>query len=222
MTTEIKICGLSTEPALQTAIGEGAALIGLIFFEKSPRNVSIADAARLAEAARGKAKIVAVTVNADDAFLDEMIPSVQPDILQLHGNESPERVAELKVRIGLPVIKALAIREAPDLERINPYLGVADRFLLDAKAPEGSDLPGGNGVSFDWNLLGALDREVDYMLSGGLDVANVTEALVVSGATAIDVSSGVEAAPGVKDIAKITAFIKTVRDHDRHAASSAA
>lgn len=221
MKTEIKICGLSTPETLAAVLASGAEHVGFIFFEKSPRHVSLETAARLAEQAHGKAGTVAVTVNADDAFLDRLTGRVQPDMLQLHGSETPDRVAQVKTRYGLPVIKAFAIREAGDLEKLDAYRGIADRFLLDARAPEGSDLPGGNGVSFDWNLLKVLDREIDYMLSGGLNEGNVVEALQVSGARAIDVSSGVEAAPGLKDIAKIAAFIQTVREHDQASLSAA-
>lgn len=215
MPVEIKICGLSTLEALETCASEGADMAGFIFFDKSPRNVTPELAATLAEKARSlpnPLKMVAVTVDAEDDRLDAIVAAMKPDFLQLHGRETPERVVELKQRHGLPVIKALAIREEADLEKLAPYEGIADRFLLDAKAPEGSDLPGGNGVSFDWRLLQALDTKTPWMLSGGLDQANIAEALAVSGAASIDVSSGVEAAPGRKDIAKIAAFIKTVRD----------
>lgn len=222
MPVEIKICGLSTEDAVNAAVKAGADHIGFIFFEKSPRNVSIDTAAGLREIARGKAGVVAVTVNATDEFLDEMVAQVRPDMLQLHGTESPQRVGDLKSRYGLPVMKAFAIKDADDLEKLADYRGIADRFLLDAKAPQGSELPGGNGVSFDWDLLKTIDADVNYMLSGGLNLANIGEALEISGAGAVDVSSGVEAAPGVKDIAKIEAFIKTIRDHQGAAASSAA
>ncbi|MCB1423578.1 MAG: phosphoribosylanthranilate isomerase [Nitratireductor sp.] len=215
MPVEIKICGLSTPEALETCASEGADMAGFIFFDKSPRNVTPQQAASLAALARGfqhPLKTVAVTVDAEDDSLDAIVAAMKPDFLQLHGRETPQRVAELKKRHGLPAIKAFAIREASDLEKLVPYEGITDRFLLDAKAPEGSDLPGGNGISFDWELLQALDTKTPWMLSGGLDAENIAEALAISGATSIDVSSGVEAAPGRKDIAKIAAFIKTVRD----------
>lgn len=222
MTIEIKICGLSTAEAMKATVEAGADHVGFIFFEKSPRNVSPQQAAELADIARNRAKIVAVTVNASDEFLEDIVEKVRPDTLQLHGSETPERVREIKARYGIPVMKAFAIRDASDLQNLAHYSGIADCFLLDAKAPAGSDLPGGNGVSFDWNLLKALDSGIHYMLSGGLGVGNIIEALGISGATAIDISSGVEAAPGVKDIAKIAAFIKTVRDYEKAANSSAA
>lgn len=211
MTLDVKICGLKTEEALAAALDGGASHIGFIFFEKSPRHVEPDQAGRLREAARGRADVVAVTVNADDAALDAIVAAAKPDILQLHGAESPERVAEVKARYGLPVMKAFAIREAADLEKIAPYRGVADRFLFDAKPPKGSDLPGGNGVSFDWELLAALDDGVDYMLSGGLNAANIGAALNAASPRAIDISSGVERAPGEKDPDLIRSFFSAVR-----------
>ncbi|MDX0422885.1 phosphoribosylanthranilate isomerase [Sinorhizobium medicae] len=211
MKTEVKICGLKTAEALQRAVALGASHTGFIFFPKSPRNIEPDDAGRLAELARGRAKIVAVTVDADNDDLDEIVSALHPEVLQLHGSENPERVLAIKALYGLPVIKALAIREASDLERIAPYIGIADRFLLDAKPPAGSDLPGGNGVSFDWRLLDALDANVDYMLSGGLNASNVEDALALTGARAIDTSSGVESAPGIKDLTLMDAFFEAIR-----------
>ncbi|MDQ0318237.1 phosphoribosylanthranilate isomerase [Pararhizobium capsulatum DSM 1112] len=210
MTTEVKICGLKTVGAVERAVELGATHTGFIFFEKSPRNIEPDDAGRLAEHARGKAKIVAVTVDADNDFLDEIVSALSPDMLQLHGSESPERVLNVKAVYGLPVIKALSIRDADDLKRIEPYIGIADRFLFDAKPPKGSELPGGNGVSFDWQLLGALDESVDYMLSGGLNAENIGEALALTGAQAVDTSSGVESAPGVKDLKRMQEFFEAV------------
>ncbi|WP_299868939.1 phosphoribosylanthranilate isomerase [uncultured Hoeflea sp.] len=211
MTTMIKICGLSTPEAIDRAARLKADMAGFIFFEKSPRHVGVAQAADLSARARGLGlKTVAVTVDMDDAGLDEIVAEVKPDWLQLHGGESPARAAELKARCGLPVMKAFAIREAADLERIAPYRGVADRFLFDAKPPRGSDLPGGNGVSFDWRLLAALDGAASYMLSGGLTKDNIGEALRISRAPGVDVSSGVESAPGVKDPAMMDAFVHAV------------
>ena len=174
MALEIKICGLKTAEAIDTALANGATHVGFIFFAKSPRNVEVGAAAELAARARaGGAKTVAVTVDADDAFLDEIVAAVKPDMLQLHGSETPQRVKELKARHGLPVMKALPIREAGDLARCEPYRGIADRFLFDAKPPAGAELPGGNGLAFDWQLLATLDDGIDYMLSGGLDPENV-------------------------------------------------
>lgn len=211
MALDIKICGLKTDAAVWAALAGGASHIGFIFFPKSPRHISLDEAAGLRQAASGRAKAVAVTVDADDAALDEIVAAMTPDMLQLHGRETPERVAAVKLRYGLPVIKAFAIRDASDLTAIAPYRGLADRFLFDAKPPVGSDLPGGNGVSFDWRVLAGLDAEVDYMLSGGLNAANVGDALRLANPPAIDISSGVESAPGVKDVALIENFFRAVR-----------
>ncbi len=211
MTLDIKICGLRTDEALAAALDEGASHVGFIFFERSPRHVEPAQAGALRAAAQNRAKAVAVTVDAGDATLDAIVAVMRPDMLQLHGKETPERVATVRQRYGLPVMKAFSISEAVDLERIAPFRGVADRFLFDAKPPKGSDLPGGNGVSFDWTLLAALDPGIDYMLSGGLSAANIGEALRQSNPPGIDISSGVERAPGVKDAALIRDFFKAVR-----------
>lgn len=211
MALDIKICGLKTDQAMAAALAGGASHVGFIFFAKSPRYLEPAEAGRLREAARGKALAVAVTVDAGDGFLDEIVAKMQPDMLQLHGSETPERVAEVKARHGLPVIKALPLSEAADLDRIRPFIGVADRFLFDAKPPKGSELPGGNGVTFDWRILASLDAGVDYMLSGGLNAANIGDALRLANPPAIDISSGVESAPGVKDPALIEQFFRAVR-----------
>ena len=159
MTLDIKICGLKTEEALAAALAGGASHVGFIFFPKSPRYIAPADAGRLRQAALGRAKAVAVTVDADDATLDAIVAAMSPDMLQLHGEETPERVAAVKARYGLPVMKAFSIREAADLAAIEPYRGIADRFLFDAKPPKGAELPGGNGVPFDWRVLAALDPD---------------------------------------------------------------
>lgn len=218
MGLDIKICGLSTLETLDAAIGAGATHVGFIFFAKSPRYVAPDAAAPLAERAQSSgAKAVAVTVDADDAMLDGIVGAMQPDMLQLHGAETAERVAAVKARYGLPVMKALAISDAGDLAKLDPYRGIADRFLLDAKPPKGSDLPGGNGVSFDWSLLGALPAGTDYMLSGGLSADNIAEALATANPPGIDVSSGVESAPGVKDMALIERFFLAVGEaQDQH------
>ncbi|MCQ8872812.1 phosphoribosylanthranilate isomerase [Mesorhizobium sp. LMG17149] len=211
MALDIKICGLKTDAAMAAALAGGASHVGFIFFAKSPRYVEPAEAGRLREAARGKATAVAVTVDASHAFLDEILAQMQPDMLQLHGAETPERVAEVKARYGLPVMKALPLSEAADLERIKPFIGISDRFLFDAKPPKGSELPGGNGVAFDWRILVGLDGGVDYMLSGGLNAANIGDALRLADPPGIDISSGVESAPGVKDPALIEQFFRAVR-----------
>jgi phosphoribosylanthranilate isomerase len=212
---DIKICGLRTEEAVDRAVALGATHIGFIFFPKSPRNIEPSDAGRLADRVRGRVKIVAVTVNAGNDDLDEIVDQLSPDILQLHGSESPERVLNVKAVYGLPVMKAFSVREAEDLKKIEPYIGIADRFLFDAKPPAGSELPGGNGVSFDWTLMHLLDGSVDYMLSGGLNKDNIAEAIRLTGAPGIDVSSGVESAPGVKDLGLMDAFFEAAREAER-------
>jgi phosphoribosylanthranilate isomerase len=206
----IKICGLSTPETVAAALDNGADMIGFIFFPKSPRNVRPEQAGKLRQAAIGRAKAVAVSVDASDAALDAIVSGMRPDMLQLHGHETPERVREVKARFALPVMKAVSVRERADLDQIAPFIGIADKFLLDAKSPKGSELPGGNGVSFDWTLLSALDPSLDYMLSGGLNAGNVAEARRVTHAPGLDVSSGVESAPGVKDIGLIEQFFAAV------------
>jgi len=215
MVLDIKICGLKTPDAVAAALDGGATHIGFIFFPKSPRHITPQKAAGLRGAVRGRALAVAVTVDADDETLDEIVEAVKPDILQLHGHETPERVAFIKARYGLPVMKAFSVREASDLTAIAAYQGIADRFLFDAKPPKGSDLPGGNGVSFDWELLAALDADIDYMLSGGLNADNIAEALHKTQAPGIDISSGVERAPGEKDVRLIENFFRAVADARR-------
>lgn len=210
MTLDIKICGLKTDAAVDAALAGGASHVGFIFFDKSPRHVSLDEAARLRARAKDKAKAVAVTVDADDAMLDVIVSAMSPDMLQLHGKETPARVAEVKARYDLPVMKAFSVRDAADLDAVAPYRGIADRFLFDAKPPKGSDLPGGNGVSFDWLLLAALDPGLDYMLSGGLNAGNIADALRLANPPGIDISSGVESAPGVKNPALIAEFVQAV------------
>ncbi len=211
MALDIKICGLKTPEAVAAALDGGATYVGFIFFPKSPRHVTPEQATPLRAMARGRAKAVAVTVDADDTTLDGIVAALKPDMLQLHGVETPERVRAVKARYGLPVMKAFSIRDAGDLAAIASYRGIADRFLFDAKPPKGSELPGGNGVSFDWSLLAALDADVDYMLSGGLNAANIGDALRQANPPGIDISSGVESAPGVKDPALIEQFFRAVR-----------
>ncbi len=212
MDIRVKICGLK-EPAHVAAAAEaGAAYVGFVFFEKSPRNVGIEQARDLAvEAPVGVAK-VALTVNADDAFLDKLVDTVPLDMLQLHGRESPERVAEVRARFGLPVMKAIGIADAEDVAKIDTYGAVADQLLVDAKPPKHADLPGGNGLSFDWRLVNRKYWPRPWMLAGGLTADNVAEAVKMTGARQLDLSSGVESAPGVKDIGMIRAFMKAVQD----------
>lgn len=228
MAFEVKICGLSTAPTLDAALAAGADMVGLVFFAKSPRHVDLDTAAALAARARsgaqtGMAQIVALTVDADDATLDAIAATVQPDVLQLHGRETPARVAALRARTGRAVWKAMGIAGPEDLAALAAYDGIADRLLLDAKAPKDAALPGGNGVPFDWRLLAGLDLSTPFMLSGGLTPQNVAQALRLTGAPAVDVSSGVESAPGVKDPALISAFVHAARSAAQdHAARAAA
>lgn len=210
MPLDTKICGLKTDAALAAALAGGASHVGFIFFRKSPRYLEPAEAGQLRQAAAGKAKAVAVTVDADDDFLDAIVAAMAPDMLQLHGKETPGRVAELKARHGLPVMKAFSLQTSADLDAVHAYRGIADRFLFDAKPPAGSELPGGNGVAFDWAILAGLDRKVDYLLSGGLNAANIGEALRLANPPGIDISSGVESAPGVKETALIEAFFRAI------------
>lgn len=214
----VKICGLSTVETLEAALSAGADMIGLNFFPRSPRAVAVEAGAELAARVGGRAEIVALTVDMDDAGLDAIVSMVRPDWLQLHGSESPERVAALQDRFGLGVLKAVGIRTAADLAEVARHVGVADRLLIDAKPPAGAVLPGGNGVPFDWTLLDGIDAGPSYMLSGGLDASNVAAALAMTGAPGVDVSSGVERAPGIKDADRIRAFIAAARgvpsDHE--------
>ena len=225
MKTSIKMCGLSTREAVERASSLGAARAGFIFFPKSPRHVTVTLAAELAALARYVGlQTVAVTVNADAEYLEQILGGMKPDMLQLHGAETVEQVRVIKSRYGLPVIKAFAIRETADLDAVKPYIGVADLFLFDAKPPKGSELPGGNGVSFDWRLLGALDPGVNYMLSGGLTKDNVGAALELTGAAAVDVSSGIERAPGIKDLDMMDSFVQAIRtfEDNKHATAGSA
>ncbi len=207
----VKICGLSTEDTLDAALDAGAERVGFVFFPRSPRHVTLPRAAALAARVRGRAAVVALTVDADDAALGDIVAAVAPDMLQLHGGETADRVAAVKAGFGRPVVKALGVATADEVAGAAAYAGVADEILFDAKPPKGAALPGGNGVSFDWRLLAALDLPVPFMLSGGLGPRNVGEALRVTRAPAVDVSSGVETAPGVKSPELIAAFIRAAR-----------
>jgi len=210
----IKICGLSTTESIDAVIAGGATHMGLIFFEKSPRNVLLEEAELLSSHAGKRILKVAVTVNAENNYLDEINTRMNPDYLQLHGAESPHRVMEVKSRFGLPVIKALAVSGVEDLEKAKSYIGVADHFLFDAKPPKGSELPGGNGVAFDWEIMDQWPSDVPYILSGGLKLENIRNAIDYSGAMGIDLSSGVESSPGVKDINLIREFLRIVTQKD--------
>lgn len=206
--TRVKICGLSTPEHVAAAVASGARYVGFVFFPKSPRNVDIDTAARLAaDVPPGVAK-VALVVNADDALLDEITSRVPLDFLQLHGAETPERVAEVRVRYGLPVMKAVGIADEEDLAKLDDYSDVADQILVDAKPPKNADLPGGNGLAFDWRLLQGRHWSKPWMLAGGLTPKNVALAIKLTGAQQVDVSSGVECAPGEKDADLIDAFVR--------------
>ena len=212
MPTEVKICGLKTVEAVDTALDGGADYIGLVFFPRSPRHVDAKTALKLADRARGQAKIVALFVDPDDKVLDSIIETVQPDMIQLHGDESGPRVREIRKRFHLPVIKAVKVGTAVDAARALRYNESADLILFDAKAKPGAALPGGNGLSFDWRALADVKDRMKFMLSGGLTPENVAAAIALTGAGAVDVSSGVESAPGVKDNGMIRRFLKAVKE----------
>jgi phosphoribosylanthranilate isomerase len=211
MSILVKICGLRSPETLDAALAAGADMVGFVFFVPSPRNLSFADARALGGRVRGRAVKVALTVDAGDAQLAEIIAAIKPDLLQLHGSEAPERVSAVRGRFGLPVMKALPVAERADLERIRLYENVADRLIFDAVAPREASRPGGLGRSFDWQLLRELDCAVPFMLSGGLHADNVAQAVRITGAPGVDVSSGVERAPGEKDAARIRDFIAAAR-----------
>jgi phosphoribosylanthranilate isomerase len=208
---KVKICGLRTAADVAAAARAGANYVGFVFFAKSPRNVSIDEARSLAlEVPVGIVK-VALVVNASDAELDAITDVVPLDMLQLHGSETPDRVAEIKSRYGLPVMKAIGIRDEADLAQIALYSEVADQILIDAKAPKGAALPGGNGLAFDWKLVSRKYWTVPWMLAGGLTPENAALAVQMTGARQIDVSTGVESAPGMKDAGKFAAFVTAAR-----------
>jgi phosphoribosylanthranilate isomerase len=207
----IKICGLKTPEALDVALEAGADQVGFVFFAPSPRNLGYEAARMLAERVKGRAGKVALTVDASDEMLGEIVEALRPDMLQLHGTETPERVVAVRTRFGLPVMKALPVAERADLSPIHLFAKVADKIIFDARAPREATRPGGLGKPFDWRLLEGIDPGVPFMLSGGLDVGNVADALSITRAAGIDVSSGVERAPGEKDPDKIRAFIRTAR-----------
>jgi phosphoribosylanthranilate isomerase len=211
MTLLVKICGLKSPEALDAALDAGADLVGFVFFPPSPRNLSFEAARALGANANGRAGKVANTVDADDTLLARIVETLKPDILQLHGSESPERIAAVKARFGLPVMKALPIAEASDLAAVPAYAAVADRLLFDARPPREATRPGGLGRPFDWRLLERIESSLPFMLSGGLGAENVAEALAITRAPGVDVSSGVERAPGEKDPDKIRAFIAAAR-----------
>jgi phosphoribosylanthranilate isomerase len=208
---EIKICGIKDLAAMDAALAAGADMVGLVFFPPSPRNLSLKNGTSLAARARGKALRVALTVDADDALLEAIRARVAPDILQLHGSETPARVSEIRKRFGIPVMKALPVAEATDLDAVPAYAAVAERILFDARPPRDATRPGGHGRTFDWSLLARVTRSKPVMLSGGLDPDNVATAIRVVRPDAVDVSSGVEKSPGVKDPEKIARFVANAR-----------
>ena len=208
---KIKICGMTDEEMVDVAIEAGADFLGVVFFEKSPRHVSIDRAAEVLEFVPEEVLRVGLFVDPDDRFLDQAMNNLRLDLFQLHGKETPERVEAIRLEYGMPVIKARGVSSAADLDAAAAYAEVADWLLFDAKPPVDADRPGGNAAAFDWSLLKGRKFACPWILAGGLTPENVAEAIKLSGAKAVDVSSGVESAPGVKDAAKIEAFIKAVR-----------
>ena len=210
----IKICGLKTPEDLDVALESGADQVGFVFFAKSPRHLGLEAARLLGQRAQGRAGKVALTVNANDETLHAIIAALKPDMLQLHGTETPERVAVVRSHFGLPVMKALPISTRADLSPIRMFANVADRLLFDARPSQDDTRPGGLGKTFDWTLLAGLNAGVPFMLSGGLDAGNVAEAIRIARPQGVDVSSGVERSPGEKDPDKIRAFIRAARAAD--------
>jgi phosphoribosylanthranilate isomerase len=211
MTVQAKICGLSTPETLDAALDGGAAYVGLVSFPKSPRHVSLEAMAALADRARGRAKLVVVTVDADDALLAEIGRAAQPDLIQLHGHETPERAGAVRRLTGAGIIRALAVSGPDDFAAVGDWEMAADHLLFDARPPKGSALPGGAGAVFDWSLMVGRRFTRPWFLAGGLTPRNAAEAVRITGAPLLDVSSGVESAPGVKDAGRIAAFLEAVR-----------
>ena len=220
MSLAVKICGLSTRETLEVALDAGADMVGFVFFEASPRHVTLGTARELGRQVKGRALKVALTVNADDATLENCIEALQPGLLQLHGDESVARVRDIKQKFGLPVMKVLPVATAADLAGLPGHAAVADRILFDARAPKDATRPGGLGVPFDWHRLENIKLTIPFMVGGGLNPGNVAEAIRVTHAGGVDVSSGVESAPGVKDPDMIRAFIRAAREADHATAPS--
>jgi phosphoribosylanthranilate isomerase len=214
MSLLVKICGLSTRETLDVALGAGADMVGFVFFPPSPRHLSLETARELGRQAKGRAAKVALVVDADDATLANIVETLQPDLLQLHGMETIARLRDIKQKFGLPVMKALPVETAADLTPLAGYAAVADRILFDARAPKEATRPGGLGAVFDWHLLEKLDLQLPFMVSGGLHVGNVAEAVRATRTGGVDVSSGVERSPGVKDPEMIRAFIRAARSSE--------
>src|SRR5215213_4572273 len=215
MSLLVKICGLKTPETLDAALDAGADMVGFVFFPPSPRHLGPEAARILGQRVKGRAKQAALSLDASASDLAAVIEALKPDMLQLHGREAPERVASVRSRFRLPVMKALPVETRADLSQIHIYAKVVDWLLFDGRAPRGATRPGGLGKAFDWQVLEKLNPGVPFMLSGGLDAANLTEALRITRASAVDVSSGVERAPGVKDPDKVRAFVRAARDADR-------
>ncbi|ABE37436.1 phosphoribosylanthranilate isomerase [Rhodopseudomonas palustris BisB5] len=211
MSVVVKICGLSTCDTLEAAVAAGADMVGFVFFPASPRHVGLDVARELSDQVGSRAAKVALTVDASDALIRDIVEILKPDLLQLHGSESPERVRALKQAFGLPVMKAIAVATAADLAMLPAYAETADRILFDARPPKDATRPGGLGMTFDWELLRDLDLSLPFMVSGGVNPGNVAAALRVTGAGGVDVSSGVERAPGAKDPELIRSFIRAAR-----------
>lgn len=211
MAVQVKICGLNDEESIDAALEAGADFIGFVFFAKSPRAVTAEQAAELVQFVEGVGK-VGLFVDPDDALLDEVNSHLRLDLLQFHGSETPERLAQVRDEYGVQVMKVIPVAAKEDLAAAEPFYDVVDWILFDAKPPKGSDLPGGNAVSFDWSVLKGFKCPVPWMLAGGLTAANVAEAIKATGARAVDVSSGVESSPGTKDPAKIAAFVAAAKD----------
>ena len=211
MSLIVKICGLSTRETLDVALDSGADMVGFVFFPPSPRHLALESARDLGQAVKRRAAKVALTVDADDATLAAIVEALQPDLLQLHGNETAARLRDIRQKFALPVMKALAVETSADLAALPGYAGVADRILFDARAPQEATRPGGLGAVFDWHILENLDLAVPFMVSGGLHAGNVAEAVRVTRAGGVDVSSGVERTPGRKDPEMIRAFIRAAR-----------
>jgi phosphoribosylanthranilate isomerase len=212
MNVKVKICGVKTPEIAEYAITQGADYIGVVFFEKSPRNIDFKTAEKIRQSLNNKAKIVAVTVNPDDDFIDAMLKEFTPDYIQLHGNETPERAREIKKKFNLKIIKAIAVSELEDLQKANNYKNIAEFILFDAKPPKNSNLPGGNAISFDWKILENQVFDFNFILSGGLDFSNVQQALSITNAKFVDVSSGVEEKFGEKSELLIKKFITAVKN----------
>jgi phosphoribosylanthranilate isomerase len=211
MSLIVKICGLSTRETLDVALDAGADMVGFVFFPPSPRHLSLAAARDLGKQTRGSAAKVALTVDADDATIGNIVEALQPDILQLHGKETVARVRDIKQKFGLQVMKVIAVETAADLGGLPAYADVADRILFDARAPHEATRPGGLGAVFDWRVLEKVELKLPYLVSGGLDAQNLAEAVRVTRAGGIDVSSGVERSPGIKDPEMIRAFVRAAR-----------